>query len=384
MLQKPKRSLWIYLFFFLGFAFRGPIGLVMPTGVVCTFYLLNRQYKKLILTGIFAFILLCVCMLLLLALAYHLGGQAFMQDVLRMQIFGRIDSRYLPFYFYFTSSLTSYALSYPLACIILFALIYQKQTKQAYPTEIKFLGYLFGWALIILLGMSIPGDKKIRYVMPMVPAISLISAYLFVAPPKQKFFHLLGKGLSKIFLYFPAVFLLATEFVYFYAKHQAWVLEIYYVPLAVFFIVLQLIGFWFVYRDVVAPRKFELKLLMLAAISFVVFHIGVIEPIAQFIERARNFITAVEAQRLESHAALVFYKENPDGLPIKYLINTVEIENPIFIEKPETLVQFSHPAFFVAKEADFAKLPADQQAKFKIIGNDRMAHTKMIVFTNKG
>lgn len=36
---------WLYLLLILGFAIRGPIGLVIPTGVLCSYYLINRQWQ---------------------------------------------------------------------------------------------------------------------------------------------------------------------------------------------------------------------------------------------------------------------------------------------------------------------------------------------------
>ncbi|TFY85256.1 phospholipid carrier-dependent glycosyltransferase, partial [Pseudomonas kairouanensis] len=42
-----KRLHWLYLLLIIGFAIRGPIGLVIPTGVLCSYYLINRQWRRL-------------------------------------------------------------------------------------------------------------------------------------------------------------------------------------------------------------------------------------------------------------------------------------------------------------------------------------------------
>ena len=169
----------------IAFCFRGPIGLVIPTGVVCTYYLLHGQWKKFFQIGLTAFILLLICTAGLLALAYHVGGNTFMQDVLRMQVAGRIDNYYRPFYFYFTDSLINYAIAFPIAVIMMAMIMISKKKL----LEWKFLLSCMGWILVILIGMSIPGDKKVRYILPIVPATSLIAAFLFVDDSLNKWLY---------------------------------------------------------------------------------------------------------------------------------------------------------------------------------------------------
>lgn len=50
-LKKPYRVAWIFPLFVLGFAFRGPLGLVIPTGVVCLFYLTAKKYPRFFCRG---------------------------------------------------------------------------------------------------------------------------------------------------------------------------------------------------------------------------------------------------------------------------------------------------------------------------------------------
>lgn len=89
----PRRLPWLLLLLLLGFAIRGPIGLVIPTGVLCSYYLLNRQWRRLFSFGVLALALLLACVGLLLLLAKVSGGESFMQDVIRMQFLGRMDGR---------------------------------------------------------------------------------------------------------------------------------------------------------------------------------------------------------------------------------------------------------------------------------------------------
>jgi 4-amino-4-deoxy-L-arabinose transferase-like glycosyltransferase len=52
--QKFKRLLFLPLVLLLGFAFRGPIGLVIPAGVLCGYYLYRKEYTHFLKFGFMA------------------------------------------------------------------------------------------------------------------------------------------------------------------------------------------------------------------------------------------------------------------------------------------------------------------------------------------
>ena len=41
----------------------------------------------------------------------------------------------------------------------------------------SFLRYLIGWTLIVIAGLSVPDARKVRYLLPIVPAIAALAAY---------------------------------------------------------------------------------------------------------------------------------------------------------------------------------------------------------------
>lgn len=381
--QQSKRILWLYPLLFLAFAFRGPIGLVIPTGVVCAYYLLDGQIKRLLMVGFSALILLIVCTLSLLVLAYHLGGQPFLQDVLRMEVLGRMGSSSLPPYFYWVDSLASYALSFPLALLTGFGLAYYGLSLRNLSLEKKLLIKLIAWTLVILVGMSIPGDKKIRYVLPMVPAIALLAAYPFVAPTKEKYFVYLRRILLGLFSLFPLVFLLAVLFILPYANHYGVAVTLTYWPLVLALFLLQTAVFFCLYYYANRPPYLTGGVLLIAALSFVITHNGVVEPIERYIDRGRDFVRTIEAQRLAHHARLVFYKERPDSLPIKYLINMPEPTTPLFLYDVESLQHVSTPAYFITSAAYFAALPETVAARFRVIAKESLGHVTVVVFTQR-
>jgi 4-amino-4-deoxy-L-arabinose transferase-like glycosyltransferase len=382
--RPDKRSpyTWsLYALLFLAFAFRGPIGLVMPTGVICTYYLLDGKLRQGIITGLLALALLVVSTLALLALAYYVGGSEFLHDVLRMEVLGRMDTSYLPPYFYLTDGMLNYALSFPLACLVALGLGYQVINRQPLSAEKKQAIKLLGWMAIILLGMSIPGDKKIRYILPMVPAAALLAAYPFVAPAKERYFVYLRRAMLTLFALLPLLFSLTLALLMTYANNKARSFSIDYLPIFVFLGVMQVLNvmaFYYTFRH--EMRRITLILLTTVA-SVAVVNMSIVEPVELNIDSAKSVVQAVERQRLSEHASLVFYRERPDSLPIKYLINMSHAESPLFLDKQTELLGFPKPAFFVTSQHYFDELPHDVVAHFRIIAKDTLGHVKVVVFT---
>lgn len=378
--NKPLRVWLIYPLLLLGVVIRGPIGLVIPAGVVCSYYLLDGNFKKLFLCGFLAFILLMVSTICLLGIAYHSGGYTFMHNVLRMQVLGRIDKHFLPPYFYFTHSLESYSFSYPLAWIVFLGVIYYSWRHHPISSEVRFLKKLFGWMFVILLGMSIPGDKKIRYILPMIPAVALIAGYLFAIPRTEKYFVWMRLILVRILLFLPTLFLILIGIFLFRTNQNELFTNIHYAKIIMVLILLQALSLILFYAYANKASWRDLQILFCGTMTFVCSYISVVEPISLHIEKTRHFVMQVEKQRLQQNARLVFYKENPDGLPIKYLINVAQPELPFFIKDPQDLINFSQPSFFVTTEKYFYQLPKEIAKNFRIVAQDNLGHKKVFVF----
>ncbi|OGT61699.1 MAG: hypothetical protein A3E85_01995 [Gammaproteobacteria bacterium RIFCSPHIGHO2_12_FULL_45_12] len=380
--QQHKRLVWLYPLLWLGFLFRGPIGLVIPTGVVCFYYLLHRQWKRFWVTGVTALLLLIVSTALLLLLAHQVGGAVFMQDVLRMEVLGRIDNRYLPLYFYFTDSVSGYALSFPCAVLVVFGLVFAWLSRKPVPQSAG-LKSLLVWVLVVMVGMSLPGDKKLRYILPMIPAVALLAASLVALPFSQPYFHFLRRGWLRLCLYLPAMLLLAVAAVFFYLKARSVTLAIQFSVLFVSLTLLQLVNGWLVYRAVLTQRVNEVAVMSVAALSLMLAYLMAAEPVALYVDRARHLVRAMETVRLEWGAQLVFYRLPPDGLPIKYLMNMPKEAPAFFIETPAALAAFSAPALFVTSGKAFAELPAPLVSHYRIMASDYMGHTRVVIFTTR-
>ena len=376
--NRLRRVIWIYPLLILGFIFRGPIGLVIPAGVVCSYYLLSKRYSRMFMHGILALLLLCICTACLLMLAYYVDGYEFMQSVWKMEVMGRMDNPFLPRYFYFVNSFSNYVFVYPLACLVLLGFIFQ---NKVFHKENLFVWLLIGWMLVILMGMSIPDDKKTRYVLPMIPAASLIAAYLFIAPQTKRYFYWLRKIGTLFFFILPSILFFGVLLVSFYLSQHAMHVHIHEKLILIVCCILQIISIFSFFR--LRQEIKEMMILGIAALGFTMTNMVVVEPIQQYLDRGRDFVMEIEAQRIRDKARLVFYREQPDGFPIKYLINMPHADQPLFVSDEKNLASIAGPAYFITSESYFQTLPLSFMNQFQVIANNSLGHNKIVVFKKK-
>lgn len=394
--RHTKKQFWIYMFLLLGFLFRGPIGIVIPAGVVCSYYLLEKNFNELFKFGFLALLILLASTLGLLMIAQSIGGKSFVHNVMTMQIFGRMTQQSLPFYFYFTHAFLDYSLSFPISLCVLI-IVFASLKLPHHPNELKFILYLSGWALIILLGMSIPGDKKIRYVMPMTPAIALIAAYPFAASVRNQWIQYLQKILLTFFLFLPLICVMICLLSYYYsinysihyhAIQNSGPLPIHYSWIFIFLLTFQVMNFLLVVKNAHSiffdPIKWlfayrEILILSIATLSFILSYIGIFEPLRNHFDTAHSFVVRTEKLRLKTGANLFFYKIKPDGLAIKYLINMPFEEQPYFIDGEENLLNKDKSSFIITERRDYEKLPKEVKVKFDMISTDYLGHDEVVV-----
>lgn len=175
---KVSDHIFLYLSFILGFLFRGPIGFIAPSFVVFLYFLSLKNWKKLLTYSLIAGVALALCCCIFALIAYLYGGQHFLHDVILFQAVDRIRSHHAPrYYFYFSVGLINYALTIFFAIAVV--LMERKKTEQSNDCIVQFLKMLSIWFISILLLLTIPHTKKPRYILPIVPAISLLAAYIF-------------------------------------------------------------------------------------------------------------------------------------------------------------------------------------------------------------
>ncbi len=184
-LKHKQRWLWLLpIMLLIGLFIRGPIGLLMPAGVVFSYYAVEKRWKALTIFSLLAGFLLVAGFSLLLLGAYAQGGVAFMQQVLSAEAIGRLHSHHsFRAYFYFSNGLSNYLITVLFAVIVIIKKrrdIFQSFDKTA--GTAKFLLHLTAWFLLIIVALTLVRDKKARYLLSIVPAISLLAAYMFIEP----------------------------------------------------------------------------------------------------------------------------------------------------------------------------------------------------------
>jgi len=339
-----KRLHWIYLLLIVGFAIRGPIGLVIPTGVLCSYYLINRQWRQLFSFGLLALALLVACVGLLLLMAKLSGGERFMQDVIRMQFLGRMDGSEgsSGVLYYFTSSLGNYAMAYPMAVLVLLAMVISG--RRAPGPALQLVWYCAAAALLVMLGLSIPQAKKARYVLPMLPMAAIIAAYPFQVAHGRLFAWLRVLMLG-IWTLLPTLLiaglLLARPRYPEQLSHLGWVFGV----LGALQVLALLTLFKIRWRTV-GPA-------FAAVLAVWATYILVVEPLERSVYDTRTFTLQVHEQVMQQRAPVVLHGLGKDAKAIKYMVNLDCDQVPLFTQQTADLKPIQGPAWVVMSEADY-------------------------------
>jgi len=342
-----KRLHWLFALLILGFAIRGPIGLVIPTGVLCSYYLINRQWRQLFSFGLLALALLAACIGLLLLLAKLSGGEAFMQDVIRMQFLGRMDGSEgsSGVLYYFSSSLGNYAPAYPLAVLVLIALA--ARGRRPPDAALQLVLYCAAAGLIVMIGLSVPQAKKARYVLPMLPMAAIIAAYPFQAINGRLFAWLRWLTLG-IWTVIPGL-LIAGLFV---ARHrfpgELGSLN----PVFGVLIAIQTITLGMLFKK----RLRYLGPAFAAVLAVWVTYIVMVEPLERRLYDTRSFTLQAHALIKEQPAPLVLHALGKDAKAIKFMVNLNCDQVPLFTQVPAELAPLQAPTWLVMSQADFEGL----------------------------
>lgn len=342
-----KRLHWVFVLLLLGFALRGPIGLVVPTGVLCSYYLINRQWRSLFSFGLLALALLAACVGLLLLLAKLSGGEDFMHDVIRMQFLGRMDGSEGSggVLYYFTSSMGNYALAYPLAILVLVAvMIGGRRTPDP---ALKLVLYCAAAGVLVMVGLSVPQAKKARYILPMLPMAAIIAAYPFQATQGRLFAWLRGLMLG-VWTLLPTLLVIGLLV----ARRR------YPEPLAHLEVIFAVLGLLQILAllTLLKSRLRTYGPALAAVLALWTTYILVVEPLERRLYDTRTFSLAVKAQVLQQPAPVVLHALGKDAKAIKFMVNFDCDKVPLFTQLPIELKPIQAPAWLVMSQADFEGL----------------------------
>ena len=343
----PRRHYWLLLLLVQGFAIRGPIGLVIPTGMLCSYYLLSGQWRRLISVGLQALILLAACIGTLLLLAWISGGEAFVHEVIRMQVTGRMDGTEgaSSTLYYFTSSMGNYALAYPLAVLVLVATLIVGR-KQSGP-GLQLVKYCVGAGLIVMIGLSIPQAKKARYLLPMLPMAAIIAAYPFQG--LQGRVHAGLRGLIQgLFLLLPALLMVGLSIVRKRFDDQLPSLTAIFMVLGVLQVAALALLFKAQWRTG--------GLAACAVLALWACFIMVFEPVERELYDTRNFTENAMRMIDREPAPLVLHGMGKDAKAIKFMVNVNRDLLPLFTRTDAELEALPAPVWIVMDRKDYQGL----------------------------
>ena len=376
VLTKSRYYLFLPWVFIYGFVFRGPLGLVMPLAVVTGVHFVNSDYKNLIKTllmGVFLFFLLGA---LLLFCAYREGGVVFARQVMAMEMFSRVKVLgHAPFNFYLNKSFLNYALSFPVAFLVVLV-NYKIFFKKTNHHEIKFLKCLLVWVLIVLGGMSIPSQKKLRYILPMVPALSLLSGRLIVDNTSWVLAQLRSMLLKISFLFplFGLFAIAATQIFAFYHKmelggHPFW--GIIFLILA-FMISKYCLKLW-------DEKITQYNIKLAAGVgAFMILIISMVQPIHAHANRTLLFAKILETS--VQNQKIIFYKMGPDAVDINLMLALEKSDVPLFIFEEKELLSLPSKTIVVSYLKDYKELNEAIKKHIFLIYEGKIGHQSSVIF----
>jgi len=310
--EQSPRAVLLSLCFIAGFSLRGPLGFVIPAGVATSYFLVEKEYKTLRLFVFLSGLLFASLIGFIYTATHLLYGDAFANNMLEMQFFGRLQSLgEYPFYYYLQRLPVSYALSVPFTLFTAFAYL------RAAPSDSKdrrLLQHLFMWIVIILIGLSIPTEKKMRYLLPIAPAFAIAGAYFFYDESGKKWIQYLRSTAIKLLRLLPYVCLTLVISGFFITLPQSLdIKESLYLSLFALTVLaiydITTTRFWRTSLPIISIFSF-------AAFSFIIVYISIAEPINLALSTSRPFAAEVESVRPTS-TVLVFYQIGPDAEDIK-------------------------------------------------------------------
>ncbi|SPD73945.1 conserved membrane hypothetical protein [uncultured Desulfobacterium sp.] len=379
--NRKSRLALIPLLMAAGFLFRGPIGLVVPTGVLSGYYLLKKDYRRLMYILSSGVILLALCSALLLYCAYLEGGTHFVDRVLHFQVLGRISGQPARGYaYYILEGLGPYALGYPLALFVI--ALHLRPLFRDSNSDMALLRHLALWIAIVILGMSLAGTKHMRYILPAAPALSLAAAYVFISPLENAVLSMTKKvflgffSLLPIILFFTSLFGAALEHRFFPDMEVPWTgISISFGFLSIMVRAIK--------SRVADPVNRSLSITAVAVLAFFVVHVFVMEAISYGREKTQPFAEGLKELTKQRPGKVVFYKIGPDGEDIRLIANMDNLIHPDFIRNPSDILAYQSVAYFIAETKKFKLLPTDIADHVALEFQGNVGHRDCVIFTIK-
>jgi 4-amino-4-deoxy-L-arabinose transferase-like glycosyltransferase len=370
--------IWIVLWS-LAFVIRGPIGIVVPCAVACSFYLLELRWRDLIITGVIGLGLIIVWWHILQAAGFYQGGEKFLNEILRMQVESRVDKFSVgSLFFYFWRSFGNYALLYPI-CVLAAIFAYKAWWNKNTDPIPQLMRFSLLWALVILGGFSLASGKKSHYLLPMIPALGLFASCAWVTASSNANLERIRQLLDCLFRYIPLIIGLALIIVEIYQRifHSPLLPAV--LPANYFFTSLFLLTlFW-----VIPYIKNADKNLYATALTLGFTYIFIMEPLELYHNKTADFVVKLEEARIQDHAELAFYQIHPDALTLKYMVQLGDQQasfSPQFFDDWSRVENTKTPLWVIVEQETWDQELSLQQKKIcKSTVSGNLGHNNIIV-----
>ncbi|WP_460132158.1 glycosyltransferase family 39 protein [Pseudomonas sp. S1_E04] len=370
------RQLAVFPLFVLGFAIRGPLGLIEVCGVTCVYWALGSpgaRVRQVLIHGVVGLVLLAGCWWLLMKLARISGGEAFAAEVFKMQVGGRLDENGEPFYFYLQLSVYRYFPVVPLALATLIALRHRWRERDDHTVQL--VVRLGACGLMILLGLSVPHFKRAYYILPMVPLFAAVAAYGLLQA--QGWLAGVRRGYEGLVVALPTLCVVAVLVCrHGWQKHGYWP-DVSLPVLIGALVALQVAALIAWHR---AGRLVGLSLIALAAQWLLL--VTVVEPAKDLQFDTRQFVDQVEALRDAQPGPLVFVNLGRDTWAVRYMMNLDHDEQPLFVGRDELqrLDQLPRPSWVIVARRETELLKGTPVEHLEPMFNGRLNDNPLLVF----
>jgi 4-amino-4-deoxy-L-arabinose transferase-like glycosyltransferase len=374
--QERRYYTLFYIFMALGVLTKGPIGFIIPFSIVLTYLILKKDIRVLKETRlwiggvIFAFI---VFAWVYLASVY--GGKDYAYQILFKQNVGRFASSFAhkrPFYYYFINfpvNFIPWSIFIPSIAIYLFS----KKGR----TKIQSISLPVIWFAVVFIFFSIVSGKRDIYVLPLYPAVALITAWFlneFVEQFRDKHFKRIG--------YYPCYILCGiTLSLSILLPIAVYKLFPQYTSITIPFVAILLIGGLVMLRFVRYARIIPFLFTIIFVIFFV-FNVGTSKaiPILNQYKSAREICDKANSI-MKPGEKLAMYNFFRDPYLFYTRRNHIEV-----IRSLNDLTQFlssTERVFLFIQEKDFKGVSQLPEIPMFVLEKDSVGHRDILFVSNK-
>ncbi len=308
LLQKkvslPQLAVFFAGLLIVSFAFRGPLGALLLGAATGGWLLAERRWAAFWVCGGTGALSLLGCAAAGYCLIQMQGGDSLWKLFLKWQITSRMDGG--DYHYYFVNGLCAYA---PAGLAGVAGILLLRKELTVSPTA----GWI-GFALLPMILLSIPGCKHLRYMLIVLPALSLLGGYGILTgawPKKIRTFSIwLFQYLSKIL---PGATLLALLIMGIVGAILAGWTRLPWIHW-----LLMAIGIFAVCRKVRAAQPEMLKSYLRITTALGFFLILGLFPYGAIFESAAEFVSDIER---ECKGNVYLYQLGPDHDDLKYILS---------------------------------------------------------------